>query len=157
MENKFISAREVGSMIIKALNDAKINIGEYEEIFRKIRILAKAKNNNMRGRQKRSTYLKPDVTKIIQAYIQGVELSLFLVFINSLYIRDTQIFNLDAKITNEEFEKIDIMDLKYEDMWEDFNPNIYVGTYLASSEQDACEVASNETNYDKRILIAEER
>lgn len=85
----------------------------------------------------------------------------YVVLMSSGYVRDAQIFNGDSKyndtkISDEEFEDVDMFDEESEKFWQDAETTIFAGIYVASSEEEACKMAADKNNYDARTLYAEE-
>ena len=80
-----------------------------------------------------------------------MEKKIYIVCMDSSYIRDAQYFCADD-LTDEE------MNTEYDDVfsecWVDMYPNAYINTVLAENEQEAREIAGRINRYDPRVLYA---
>ena len=76
---------------------------------------------------------------------------IFIVCMDSSYIRDAQYFCVD-ELSDEE------MDFEYSEpfssCWTDMYPNAYIDTVLAENEKEACKIAGENNRYDPRVLYA---
>lgn len=79
--------------------------------------------------------------------------NIFVVCMDSSYIRDAQMFDTSG-LTEEEFDEIDRYDENAEQHWHDIDPNPFIAVVRAVSEEEACERAGKETGYDPRCLYA---
>jgi len=78
--------------------------------------------------------------------------TLYNVFIDSVYVRDAQVFDPDKNFDID----TDIHSADAERNWKDFTPKAYLATVSALSEEAACTLVSADTGYRDDLLYAVE-
>lgn len=81
-------------------------------------------------------------------------MSLFIVYMDSSYVRDAQYLNTSG-LSDEEFEQCMNNPGEYEN-WSDIEPAVYIDMVNAESEEEARRIAGEKNDCDFRILSAME-
>ena len=85
--------------------------------------------------------------------MENVTKKIYVVCMDSSYIRDAQMFNAE-ELGDEEFFEADIHDVEYENYWCGCDPDVFIAVVKATSEEDACRIAGEKRRYDPRTLYA---
>ena len=77
----------------------------------------------------------------------------YFVLLRSRFVRDAQYIDT-SNLSDEELEEFDSTDYRYDELWRDLEPTVFVSVVVAQSEKEACKNAAEKYYYNARSLYA---